>query len=88
MSASEALASLRGKTSIDLGEFESREARPLAEACRKLGLVVQEQAKDHSGYFPFNEKTNLRLVIEDEALGKQVCEEALARGLPVRYVEA
>lgn len=86
--ASEALASLRGKPSIDLGEFESREARSLARDCRDLGLVVEEEVIDHSGYSLFNERTKIRLRIEDDALARQVCEEARSRKLPVQYIEA
>ena len=88
MPAAEVLACLRGKTSIDLGEFESREARLLARDCRKHGLVVQEQVIDRSGCTPFNEKTNACLVIENDTLRKQVCEEALKRGVSVRHLEA
>jgi hypothetical protein len=86
--ASEALASLRGHSSIDLGEFESREARSLARDCRDIDLVVQEQVIDHSGYSLFNEKNKVCLLIQDDALAKQVCEEALSRKLPVQYIEA
>lgn len=88
LSASEALAKFRGAASIGLGEFECREGRRVAEACRRRSLVVQEEVRDRSGYLPFNENTKACLIIEDDVLSKQVCEEALSRGLRVKHVEA
>ncbi len=88
LSASEALEKLRGTSSIDLGEFDCREGRRIARACRKLSLEVQEEMQDRSGYLPFNENTKACLVIEDNVLSEQVCQEALSRGLRVRHVEA
>jgi hypothetical protein len=88
LSAADALASLRGRQRVELGEFEAREARRVAGACRKAGLVVLEEAQDRSGYVPFNESTNSGLVIEDDALHEAVMEAALQHGVAVMHVEA
>lgn len=88
MSVSPAVAELRGKRSINLGEFESREARQIAEACRKQGLAVHEDTVDKSGFLMCNEKTNMCLLIEDDRLSEAVKDEALRRGIPVRHIEA
>jgi hypothetical protein len=88
LSATEAFTKLRGKASLDLGEFESREGRHIAASCRRQGLVVTEIVEDRSGYLPINELTNIVLVIEDNVLSQQVSDEALRNGLVVRHIEA
>lgn len=87
LSSSEALAKLRGNALVNLGEFESREAHRIAEACRTNGCEIRELVLDKSGYLPLNEKTNACLVIEDNVLSKEVCEEALKYGVRVRHIE-
>jgi hypothetical protein len=87
LSSSEALARLRGNALVHLGDFDSREARRIADACRKNGCEIRELVRDESGYLPLNERTNACLLIEDNALSKEVCEEALKHGVRVRHVE-
>ncbi|MGR0304762.1 hypothetical protein [Acinetobacter beijerinckii] len=86
--AGEALSKLRGETSFDIGEFESREGRDIANICRELGLVVVEHVYDRSGYLPVNEVKNTVCLIEDNLLNKKVIEEAIRRGVPVRHQES
>lgn len=88
LSSSEAFAKLRGRSLVELGEFESSEARRITKICRMNGCQVLEHVQDRSGFLPLNEKTNTCLVIEDEALSKEVCEEALKHGVRVRHIEA
>lgn len=88
MTVSQAVAELRGKSRIDLGDFEPGEARQIAAACQNHGLTVQERIIDRSGYLIFNEKTSTCLLIENDRLGNAVKEEALRRGVPVRQIES
>jgi hypothetical protein len=88
MPPSEAFEALKGRTEIPLGQFDSQEGRRLAEKCKNHGLSLNIVAIDHSGYLPFNEKTSMSLIIEDDALAKQVYQEALARGIRVKHIEA
>jgi hypothetical protein len=80
-------AALKGRVAVPLGLFDSKECRHLAQQCKKHGLIVEAEAVDQSGYMLFNEQTNVCLVIEDDLLAKQVCEEALAHGVPVKHIE-
>lgn len=43
---------------------------------------------DLSSYLPFNVATNRALLIEDECLAERVRQEALARGVLVKHVQA
>lgn len=88
MPPSEAFAALKGRAEVSLGKFESKEGRRLVESCQKHGLILDVVDHDESGYLPFNEKTNMALVIEDDALAEQVCQEALTHGVRVKHVEA
>jgi hypothetical protein len=88
MSPGKAFAALKGKTEVSLGQFESKEGRHLVERCKACGLVLDTVSKNQSGYLPFNEKTNMTLLIEDNWLAEQVYREALAHGIRVRHVEA
>lgn len=88
MPPSEAFAALKGRAEVSLGKFESKEGRRLVERCKQHGLNIEVVDQDESGYLPFNEKTNMALVIEDDALAEQVCQEALTRGVRVKHVEA
>lgn len=83
-----AFAALKGRSEVPLGHFESKQGRHLSEKCEAHGLMLETVAKDQSGYLPFNEKTGMSLVIEDNALAEQVCREALAHGISVKHVEA
>ena len=87
LSATEVLTKLRGKASLDLGEFKSYEVRHIAESCRKQGLLVTEIVEGRLGYLPTNELTKIVLVIEDNELSQQVNDEALRNGLVVRHIE-
>jgi hypothetical protein len=88
MSAQQAFAALRGKAEVALGSFESEEGRRLAQKCQEHGLTIEAEAEDRSGYLPFNEISKHLLIIEDDLLSKRVEEEALARGVPVKHIEA
>lgn len=88
LSPSEALAAVKGKGAVPLGAFDSDEGRRLKKKCLDHGLELNEEKKDLSRYLPFNEVTSRSLLIEDDRLAQQVCQEALARGVPVKHVEA
>jgi hypothetical protein len=88
MSTEGVFTSLKGQSYLALGDFDSKEARWLAEKCKQRGLTVEIAAVDASGYLPFNEQTKHSLIIEDDDLARSVYEEALARGIPVRHLEA
>jgi len=88
MNPSQAFAALRGKVEIPLGEFDSRESRLLSQKCKEHGLLLEAVTLDKSGYLPFNEKTNMALIIEDGAIANMVCQEAIVQGIQVRQLEA
>ena len=85
MSASEALHDLRGIKSFGLGEFDSVEWPALDKKCRELGLTPQKTGCQHTHDLLVNEKTGQTLIIEDATLAKQVIDEAIKRGLAIRY---
>ena len=88
MRPSEAFATLKGRSRISLGHFETMEGRRLAERCKHLDLTVESVSTDSSGYLPFNEQSNQGLLIEDNDLSKSVCETAISQGIRVRHIEA
>jgi hypothetical protein len=88
MSASEAVGQLAGRKSVALGEFDDREGRRIAKELRDHGVQVQQQTIDRSGYLPFNELNQHVMAIEDDLVARDVTDEALRRGVPVRHVEA
>lgn len=88
MPPSDAFAALKGKAAVALGTFNSDEGRRLRKTCAMHGLEVLAETVDLSSYLPFNEATNRGLLIEDDRLAQQVREEALARGVLVKRVEA
>lgn len=86
--ASEAVSRFAGRKGAVLGEFEDREARRIAKELQDHGVQVQHRAIDRSGYLPFNELNQHAMVIEDDIVSRDVTDEALRRGVPVRHVEA
>lgn len=88
MRPSEALAALKGKRSLTLGPFDSKDGRLLADACVRSGLTVKSAAIDASGYLPFNDQSQQCLIIEDDDLAELVAQKAIAQGVSVRHVEA
>ncbi|MDQ0038077.1 hypothetical protein J2W30_005864 [Variovorax boronicumulans] len=87
MSAQQAVQQLRESRRVDLGELDTRAARKLVKDLKDRGLRVEERSVDLTGYMPFNEISKRALVIEGEAMAKEVAAEGLRRGLPVRHVE-
>ena len=88
MRPSDAFAALKGMAAFQLGTFASEEGRRLQSKCSKQGLNVTTEHVDLSSYLLFNVATNRALLIEDECLAEQVHQEALARGVLVKHVEA
>ena len=88
MPPSDAFASLKGRSRVSLGDFESKEGRNLATRCKQNGLVVEVAATDKSSYLPFNEQSNQCLIIEDNFLAEQICQQAISQGIRVKHVEA
>ena len=88
MRPSDAFAALKGKAEVSLGQFETKEGRRLANRCEANGLTLETVAKDQSGYLPFNERTSMSLIIEDDAVAELVYQEALAHGIRVKHIEA
>jgi len=83
----EVLAKLRGCNSLPLGRFLSDQARKIATRCSREGLCVLETVIKAPRYLPTNEVSQTVLLIEDDALAKEVCALALQHGVPVRHVE-
>jgi hypothetical protein len=83
--AAEVLATLKGKQEFSLPELESGAARKLRAQCEALGLRVASQGYQAVSYSLINEITKTFLLIEDAATCEAVAEEAVKRGLPVRY---
>jgi len=52
-----------------------------------VSTSAEVQNRNQSGYLPFNEKTNACLIIEDNVLSNEVCEEALRHGVRVRHIK-
>lgn len=88
LSLSSVFERLKAQSSLQLGEFESSEARKLAQSCTDVGLTVTQLVKEVPRYLLVNELTKRALVIEDDDLANQVKETALKRLVPVRHIEA
>lgn len=88
MPPSDAFAALKGQAAVALGTFASEEGRRLKNKCSQHGLNIMTEPVDLSSYLLFNVVTNRALLIEDEFLAEQVHQEALARGILVKHVEA
>ena len=86
-SAMGTLLAIRGKKSLVLGDFESREARELKQHCESAGLRVHERAYELTSDSLINETTKIYLLIEDEVVQRRVVQEALRHGLPGRHSE-
>jgi hypothetical protein len=86
-SAMGALLSIRGKKSLVLGDFESREARELKQQCESMGLRIHGRGYQLTSDSLINETTRMHLLIEDEAVQRIVVQEALRHGLPLRHSE-
>ena len=80
----EVLALLRGLPKFDLGDFESNAARTLRKKCEAVGLRVTSHAYQAVSDSLINELSKMYLLIEDDAKSKQVAEEAIKQGLPIR----
>ena len=83
--AAEVLALLRGKTEFGLGEFESSSAKVLCKQCKALGLRVASRGYEAISFSLINERSKACLLIEDSATSRDVAEEAMKRGLPIRH---
>ncbi|WBR99981.1 hypothetical protein OU994_16795 [Pseudoduganella sp. SL102] len=83
----EVLAELRGRHTLPLGRFLSDEARNVAATCRRQGLCVLEAVIKAPRYLPTNEVSQTVLLIEDDAIAREVFALALQHGVPVRHVE-
>ena len=79
----EVLASLRGKSSLFLGTFESREARSLKKRCAEVGLQVTAIGARWVSLNLINRLSSTFLLIEDDREIGEVAEEAIRRGVPV-----
>lgn len=79
---------LKGLQFLQLGEFESKEARNISQACTKGGLTVIEQSNELPRYLLRNCLSGRALLIEDGELARQVVDTALLNQIPVQHVEA
>lgn len=86
--ASAALADLKGRTEVLLGEFESRVARVLRKRCESAGLRVVSSPNPTTSDSLINEQSKMFLLIEDSSLSQAVAQEALRQGLPLRHSTA
>lgn len=84
---SQVLAQLRRCNSLPLGQFLSDQTREIAERCREEGLCVVEAVIKAPRYLPTNEVPQTALLIENDALAKEVYALALQHGVPVHHVE-
>jgi len=83
--ASVALAELKGRAELSLGDFESQAARALRERCEAVGLRVVCSPHQTARHSLVNERSKRFLLIEDESLSQAVAEEAIKHGLPIRH---
>jgi len=79
---------IKGQPSLPLGEFESSEARKLAQSCKDAGLNVVQLVNELPRYLLVNELTKRTLLIEDDDLASRVKDAALQRRIPIRHIEA
>jgi hypothetical protein len=86
LSAREAMARLRGATTVELpGPVGNIEMRVLVERARALGLQTRVELEDRSSCLPV--RNGEALLIEPDDLARQVVERMEAAGLPVNLVE-
>ena len=83
-----ALADLKGRAEVMLGEFESRVARVLRKRCESAGLRVVSSPNPTTSDSLINEQSKMFLLIEDSSLSQAVAQEALRQGLPLRHSTA
>ncbi|MEM1413475.1 MAG: hypothetical protein AAGH15_01175 [Myxococcota bacterium] len=72
-----------GATRLELGLVSASEARRVHERAEALGLRVDDVEVPRVGYLPVNERTQMCLLIEDDALSRAVVALAREHGVPV-----
>jgi len=72
---------------IDVGVMSTREAIHVANECKKAGLNVTLQDESYTSYLPFNSKTGMALIIEDDDQAQRVCKRMLENGIPITEIE-
>lgn len=66
-----------------IGEFSLNEARNLSEKAKKLRLSIIEKDTSFTSYFPFNPKTKMALLIEDEERSRFIIQKMIDSGIKI-----
>lgn len=68
---------------LDLGVLSSTETHSFCEKASSLNLNVVVTNASFTSYLPINQKTNIALIIENDALADLISQKMLDSGIPI-----